>query len=817
MTPEDGAEGARARWVFERVVRMPRTIVFASLVLALMAATALPRLEKDTRADAFIPPADPSLAARERVREIFGLSDPIVVAIVAADGRDVFTPDTLALVEQLSNELAELPGIDGAHVTSLATESDIEGTELGMRVAPFFERAPRTQAEASAVRRAVFDYPLYLGSLVARDGRSTLVVAELDADFDAGETYSAVVERVAAIAPRAGETLHVAGEGGIAGHLGHYIDADARRMMPLVLVAIVAVLYLAHRTPRSVALPMLVVVGAVAVALGSMAAAGQPYTLITTALPVILVAIGVADGIHILGQYEREAEADPGASQSELVVRTMCGIWRPLAITSFTDAAGFGALALATAMPPLRSFGLFAALGVGTAFVFSVLTLPAALSLLPRRVRSPGPRAASPSRRSQAGPMRSALASLGRRVVARPRAVLAVGVIVAAAGLLSAAGLRVDYERVRNFRPEAPIRMADDVINQHQDGTNFLDVLIETDAPSGVLDPALLARIDAFEAFAATLPHVGGTVSVTDHLEQMAWALDAERAGARRLPETREAAAQMMLLYEMEGDGSGLEKTIDFEYQRALVRIFLDSGRYSAAAAVVEPVAEYLRTHVEGPGVATALAGRVHVDYRWMRGIEATHFASVGLALVAVLIVSAVLFRSVLAGVLTLVPVVVAILMVYAVMGWLDIWLGITTSMFAAIAIGLGVDFSVHVLDRLRELVRERGHCLEAAVAELLPTTGRELCFNFGCAGLGFGVLSTSQVPTLVEFGLLTLAAVSASFVGGLVVLPALVCWLRPAFVVGRGPGRTATSGWPLERHGTREEATGEAAQELAA
>ena len=113
---------------------------------------------------------------------------------------------------------------------------------------------------------------------------------------------------------------------------------------------------------------------------------------------------------------------------------------------------------------------------------------------------------------------------------------------------------------------------------------------------------------------------------------------------------------------------------------------------------------------------------------------------------------------------------------------------------------------------------RTMAHLTNEFEAQAKFTFFRAGLFRLGAkAGLGFGVLSTSQVPTLVEFGLLTLAAVSASFVGGLVVLPALVCWLRPAFVVGRGPGRTATSGWPLERHGTREEATGEAAQELAA
>jgi hypothetical protein len=218
------------------------------------------------------------------------------------------------------------------------------------------------------------------------------------------------------------------------------------------------------------------------------------------------------------------------------------------------------------------------------------------------------------------------------------------------------------------------------------------------------------------------------------------------------------------------------------------VRVHLDSGRYSHEAQVVRAAQRLLDETFAGTGVEAHLAGRVNVDYHWMRRVGRSHFVSVLLALVAITAVSAGLFRSLAAGLLTVAPVAVAVLGIYAFMVAAGLWLGITTSMFAAVAIGLGVDFSVHLVDRLRALVTEHGHSLESAIEELFPDTGRALFFNFACCGVGFGVLATSRVPTLVEFGLLTGVAVTGSFVASLTMIPAFVAWLRPAFIVEAEP-----------------------------
>jgi hypothetical protein len=160
-----------------------------------------------------------------------------------------------------------------------------------------------------------------------------------------------------------------------------------------------------------------------------------------------------------------------------------------------------------------------------------------------------------------------------------------------------------------------------------------------------------------------------------------------------------------------------------------------------------------------------------------------------GIALVLVLIMACIVFRSVTAGLFALIPVMAAILLIYAVMGVFDIWLGIGTSMFASVAVGLGVDFAIHTIDRIKHLFAERrGESFDETIADLFPSTGRALLFNFLAIGLGFGVLMVSDVVPLFRFGGIVLLAVSASFIASMTLLPALIKVTRPSFIENIAP-----------------------------
>jgi len=775
---------SKAGRFFWSVTAYPKTILTLALLVVLAAAAYLPQITKDTSSDAFIPVDHPALVYRDQVKEIFGLADPVVVAVINDGPRGIFNPKSLQLITWLTDEISKVPGVDPDRVTSLATENDIVGTDDGMLVEPFFEYPPEKQEQADAIREAVMDFPLYLGSLVAEDGSATLIVAELLDEEHGGDVYEALLA-LADKAPRNGEQIHVAGEGAVREYLGSYIDSDAQRLNPVAAIVISVILFIAYRTLRGVLLPNLVVLGAVAIALGTMAAVGIPFYVITNALPVILISIGVADGIHILAQYYEDMVTHPQASSRELTVLAMTEMWRPVTVTSLTDIAGFMGLSLASYMPPMKAFGIFASLGVLAALLLSLFVLPSILVLLKPKASKVFGSGSS----SHVDKFARSMAWLGNGVTRRPGWILAGASVVALVGMIGAFRLEMNEARIDNFKHSEPIYRADQAINRVLDGTNYLDIVIATPEPEDLFNPEHLRRIEAMQEYLETLPHVKGTTSVVDYLKQINRALHEDKLDSYELPADAELVAQYFLLYSASGDPTDFEEEIDYDYQLANLRVTLDTGLFTDERVVVEAAQRYIDEHFNRAGISANLSGRVNLDYHWLRDLAGSHFRGLAVALVLVWLMGSLSFRSAVAGALAVVPVLMAVLLIYAVMGFFGVWLGLGTSMFAAIAIGISVDFAVHTLDRLMALVRDGKQSLEEAFATLFLSNGRALLFNFSCVLLGFGVLTTSSVPPLIRFGSLVGVAVTVSFLASQTVLPALVKVLRPKFLgLSRNP-----------------------------
>jgi len=209
----------------------------------------------------------------------------------------------------------------------------------------------------------------------------------------------------------------------------------------------------------------------------------------------------------------------------------------------------------------------------------------------------------------------------------------------------------------------------------------------------------------------------------------------------------------------------------------------MDTGEFIHEKQVLDKTNEYIQRHFNATGLTAIPSGTVAVDTHWIGSLGYNHFLGAGIALLVVLLFAALSFRSVMAGFLTIVPVLISVLFLYTVMGILDIWLAVGTSMFAAIAIGVGVDFAVHTVDRLLFLINEEGLSLQKAYQEFYKSAGRALLFNFLALALGFSVLMTSSVPPLNQFGFLVAVAVMVSFIGSLTLLPSIIILVKPRFL----------------------------------
>ena len=361
----DDVKYTRAQHFFRWIVNHPKTIVAVGFVLIIAMGSFVPQLTRDTRSDAFLAKDNPALLYRDKVKLLFGLSDPMVVAVVS--NGTIFTPRALNAVQAVTDAVIKVQNIDPDRVTSLATENNIVATYDGMAVEPFYEDTLTSQDQADGVRDAIRDFPLYQGSLVAQDESATLIVAELLDEDQAEQTYTLLRSTLEAIDLPAGVTLHVAGEGAISGYLGSYIDADAQRLNPIAALVISIIVLAAFLRGGTVLAANLIIAASAIVTIGAMAMFDVPFFVITNALPVILIGIAVGDSIHIYSQYFERRALHRSEPINDSIVASMEAMWRPVTLTTLTTAAGFMGLYFAAYMPPFKFFGLFTALGVSIA------------------------------------------------------------------------------------------------------------------------------------------------------------------------------------------------------------------------------------------------------------------------------------------------------------------------------------------------------------------------------------------------------------------------------------------------------------------
>ena len=775
----------------EAAVARPRATLLLALAAVLAAAPGLGRLELRTDGRALVAPGDPAVRLDAEVHARFGLRDPIVVLIETGDPAGIWNPATLGRVRDVTAALARLPGVGPEHVNSLATEKRDRVYPGTLDFRPFLDPPPTTPELVAEAREDVAAAAILDGTLVGLDGRSATVlvgVPPTPPDGGAGSDRTALVRRVeAAVAPfRDGaHRISVVGAPVAETRLGEHILADLKLLLPAAVLVLALATWVACRRPWPVALALGKVGACLAGVFGLMGWVGSPVRLTTAVLPVLLTTIGLCDEIHIYFRYQRRlALASGDGPHPAALLATMREMARPVALTALTTAIGFFAL-LASPLPAVRSLGLFAGLGILGCLAWALTVTPAALALLgPERLARP----------VAARPVGTWTARALAPLLARPAATLAV---LGAVTLAAAAGLprlHVQDSWIDGFAPGSPFRVATERADRALLGTHLLLVELTwppATEPAGferrgpLLDPAALRSIGAFEDFVRGLPGVGGVLGTHGQLTAVHYLWQARRDGMRSIPDEPLRVERLYERFEQARGEAKRREVVDDELRRALVTIFLEGANYRDTAAIMAAVRDYQRERFSPAGVELGFAGDIAVSQSMIPSIVETQVGSLGLALLGMALAVAVFWRSPTVGLWVLGPVSIGVLWALGGMGWAGVPLGVATSMFCAIALGLG-DYSVHFVEEVRR-ARVAGAAEPALAA--VAVTGPSIVADTLAIGAGFGLLAFSRVPANARLGTLVAVSLAASCVLTLAGLGSVV-----ALVEKRRAGRAAAA-----------------------
>ena len=552
--------------------RVPRLVVALYLTALAVCSVGLSRLASESDVFVFLPDDDPDVEFFEEVSERFGSLRTVLVGVEVDEGA-VTDPQVIARIDRVTRALSELPSV--SRVTSVTTVPVITTGPEGAAIAPLVGDLPQSDAEAEALRARVEAQDLVLGELVSRDLQAALIVVNVVE----GTSTQEVVDGVRRTSDEVlGDLVHHFGGAPFAAE-AIYGEArkDVQRLSPLAGVLLVLVVLLSFRDAVGVTLTLFAVAFGTLAVLGGMGLTGERYTLLSSTLPIVLLASGTAYPVHVLGRYYLERER---AEPAEALERTGRIVLRPVAVAAWTTIGAFGAFGIMD-VAPMRAFGWQVALGTLLCWLQALTLVPAVLTLIPR----------GPSR-EQLFPFGSFLEALWAFATRHP-------VAMGGGFLLLFAGASLGLPDVRaRMDPQAFFREGSEPWRAHQffetrfGGARMLQVAVDGDMGS----PLVLRKLAAVADVASGVERTGPPSSL---VEPTVLTMDV-LGGGLALPRTPRQAAQVQMF--LESDPS-IAPYVSDDHQHALIYSRIRGDAEPVVAAMEDVVAQEAAVPLRVPTV----------------------------------------------------------------------------------------------------------------------------------------------------------------------------------------------------------------------
>ena len=530
----------------ERFFKHPRLIVAVIAAVTVFFALQIPRAQLDNNNFRFIPENDPERLMMKKIDETFGSQLIILVGLERKHGT-IFDADFLDKVRAFDKEVEKIDIVES--VTSIVSTDYITGAGDSIVAQPLLaEDFAGTKEEIAALKDRISSWELYSRALVSDDLSSTQILVNLNIPpEDAGKPEVVAIhksiKRFAEQAGFADTNIYITGMPVFSSVVNEATRNDLIFLVPLVVLVVVLVLFFSFRRLSGIVLPLLTVLISAIWAVGAMPLFGVKLSIISTVLPVILVAVGSAYGIHVVSHYFDEMADKAVLDESEhraLVFAVLRKIGQPVLLAALTTFAGFASFCF-TKVIPIFEFGIFSSFGVLVAFAVAVTLIPALLLIRGPVKKVPRFRT-SEIEPGQEDPLSAAIADGLGHVIARKRATILVACGIVFISLFGISRLVIDNVLVEYFKPDTDVVKSDSFIRTQFGGSKSVSVVVSSEIPGEVLRPDVLAAMDGLALYLKQhVPEVGKTSGFTDIIKRINQVFNVDESPSGLKPSTVEA------------------------------------------------------------------------------------------------------------------------------------------------------------------------------------------------------------------------------------------------------------------------------------
>ena len=742
------------------ILNHPKVILSILAAITLVLVTFLPKVKMDFSIEQLFSQNDPVINRFLSFREEFDGVDNRIFLLYESD--DPFSYKNLELNKKMVYAFENIEGV--SKVTSLTNiELFTEGGEY--LLSPVYENIPKSIDSLNIAKERILSSDLLKNYLISEDGKVAAILIEVSDSFNEHESRESIVKQIDELQLGTDWTWHQTGLPIIRTRYVQYMIADNITFLIPVLSMLILLLSLLFRSLVGLVLPLIVVLLTIIWTLGFMTAAGITINIISYIIPTLLMVVGISDSVHFLVKYYKTLHLL--GDKREALTQSLQKIGTAIFLTSITTAIGFGALSMVN-IEIVKEFGIFTAMGVFFAFIITVLFIPSTLMLLGK---TPKTKLEAYSR----GYRVKIVKKLITIVRGHPKKIIFTGITITIIGFFGALQINPHSKLLDDLRPGNTLledmRLAEDrmgsvlpveIIITVDENENFQDIQ----------DVAVISFTDELASYISKIPEIGKVVSVSDYLKAINQAMNDGDESFYQVPLSREIISQYMLLYDSE-----FNSLINSDLTKLRIASQIKDIDSRRSAEIEKELNTYIASVIP-EGITAEVTGTAFLALRTNNYLVKNLLGSFLVALIIITFLMIVLFRSVKMAFISILPNIIPMMVMAAVLGFLQIPLRPATAMTFAVAFGIAVDDTLHYLIRYRmELSKQ--HYRQANDSTMLGT-GIAMMSTTAILSAGFLVLILSQFTPTVEFGMLSVITIVTALIGDLTFLPALLSQIKP-------------------------------------
>lgn len=685
------------------IIRYRKAVIAITLILTVFFTYFIKDIKVNSDILSSLPNNDKTANLFNRIGKQYGGND---VAMIAFETDNIFSKESMMLIKQISDSIKTTKEIGS--VTSLTDVLDIKSNEGGIEIGKLVDvnNLPQSKEQFDSLKKYIFSKDMYKGALISEDATATLIIAKIITGSDKEHVTNLIKSKIKKLNLPENVKIYYGGLPFTINEAGKIIIHDLIFLGPIAFLVIALILFLNFRSKRGVLLPLTTVIITVIWTLGILSMLHFDLTLITSIIPVILLAVGSGWPIHVLNRVNKETDSD----KKKALIKALLYVTLPVSLAAVAAMIGFLTFVFGSYLTMIQQFGIFSALGILIALILTLTFVPALIaSMKPKKVISDSNKPIAHN-----SLIDKFLNFNINFIHNKPAYIIIPWVVLFLFSIIGMTRIQHKVDMIDYFKKESDIQKTERLLQTKFTGSMPVYVTIK----GNVQSPEVLNIMKKIQYFMEKNPYIKKTQSVADLIEEMNNAM----GEGKKIPAEQAKIEQLWFLL----DGQEImTQLVNNDLTEGLVQANMSSSDNNVLTKFSEDLEEYIK---QFKGYQIEVSGIPTLYLRLDQSIVQTQRQSMFLAVILVFVLVALMFKSVKDGLYSIVPMTISIIVLYGFMGWTGIPIDIATVLVASISIGVG-DYAIHIISGFNHYVKTEND-IQTVITKSIQTSGRAVLIN---------------------------------------------------------------------------------------